>query len=65
MAVVISEILTEVVVTSREAPDGGAAAVGAGGPGAAGGGLGEDAMDAVVRRATERVLEVLRREWDR
>jgi hypothetical protein len=64
MAVVISEILTEVVLTSAEAPDGGAGAGGAGGAGAAGG-LGEDAMDVVVRRATERVLEVLRREWDR
>jgi hypothetical protein len=62
MAVVISEILTEVVLTSQEGPDGGA---GAGSAGAAGGGLGEDAMDVVVRRATERVLEVLRREWDR
>jgi hypothetical protein len=63
MAVVISEILTEVVLTPREAPDGAAAAGGSGG--GAAGGLPEDAMDAVVRRATERVLEVLRREWDR
>jgi hypothetical protein len=65
MAVVISEILTEVVLTSQEGPDGGAGAGSAGGASAAGGGLGEDAMDVVVRRATERVLEVLRREWDR
>lgn len=65
MAVVISEILTEVVLTPREGPDGAPTPGGAGGGSAAGGGLPEDAMDAVVRRATERVLEVLRREWDR
>ncbi|MGH9152755.1 MAG: hypothetical protein ACRD03_10240 [Acidimicrobiales bacterium] len=62
MAVVISEILTEVVLKG-ETPDGAATPGGAGT--AAGGGLPEDAMDAVVRRATERVLEALRREWDR
>jgi hypothetical protein len=64
MAVVISEILTEVVLTQHGGPDGGATAGGTGG-GAAGGGLSQDAMDVVVRRAAERVLEVLRREWDR
>jgi hypothetical protein len=63
MAVVISEIVTEVVLTQQVGP-GGATAGGTGGS-AAGGGLPEDALDAVVRRATERVLEVLRREWDR
>ena len=61
MAVVISEIVTEVVLTQQVEPSGGATS----GGGAAGGGLPEDALDAVVRRATERVLEVLRREWDR
>lgn len=55
MAVVISEIVTEVVVAPRDQTPSGPAA----------GGLDEDAMDAVVRRATERVLETLRREWDR
>lgn len=59
MAVVISEILTEVVLTRQDTP-GGAPAAGTG-PG----GLPDDVMDAVVRRAAERVLEVLRREWDR
>lgn len=56
MAVVISEIVTELVISRRDAA--GAEAT----PTAA---LPEEAMDAVVRRATERVLEVLRREWDR
>lgn len=56
MAVVISEIVTELVVapratTANEAPGGAA--------------LADEAMDAIVRRAAERVLEVLRREWDR
>ncbi|MGK5110800.1 MULTISPECIES: hypothetical protein [unclassified Geodermatophilus] len=63
MAVVISEILTEVVLTRPGGPGGGTAAGGTGGDAAAGG-LPEDVMDVVVRRATERVLEVLRREWD-
>ncbi len=56
MPVVISEIVTEVVLSPTTPPDA-VAPVGAG--------LADDAMDAVVRRATERVLEVLRREWDR
>ncbi len=55
MAVVISEIVTEVVLAPR-------AAEGAPAPG---GGLSEDDLDLVVRRAVERVVEVLRREWDR
>lgn len=54
MAVVISEIVTEVVV-------GGPAAAGT----AAGGGAAQPDVEAIVRMATERVLEVLRREWDR
>lgn len=62
MAVVISEIITEVVLSPQPA-DGSAGAAGAAGAGP--GGLPDDAMDDVVRRATERVLEVLRREWDR
>lgn len=70
MAVVIAEILTEVVLTQQAGPGAGAglgamAGSGSGGGGAAGTGLAEDAMDIVVRRAAERVLEVLRREWDR
>ncbi|KRD42943.1 hypothetical protein ASE38_01210 [Cellulomonas sp. Root930] len=62
MAVVISEIVTEVVL----APPGGAPGS-AGSPGTAAAGTdgADDPMDVVVRRATERVLEVLRREWDR
>lgn len=55
MAVVISEIVTEVVLAPRDDDA----------PPAAPGAFPEEAMDAVVRRATERVLEVLRREWDR
>jgi hypothetical protein len=65
MAVVISEILTEVVLTQGQGPDTTASAGPADRGGAAGGGLSEDAMDAVVRRAAERVVEMLRREWDR
>lgn|GEM_PF-658928 len=60
MAVVISEIVTEVVL-SRPGADGPAGTAGTGGAA----GLSDDAMDDVVRRAAERVLEVLRREWDR
>ena len=60
MAVVISEIITEVVLNP---PEGAAGTPGAGA--ATAGGLPDDALDDVVRRATERVLEVLRREWDR
>ena len=55
MPVVISEIVTEVVVAPR---------TGAAAP-APVGQLDEAQMDAIVRRAVERVLEVLRREWDR
>ncbi len=56
MAVVIAEIVTEVVLTPTTPPDAAAPA---------GAGPDDDALDVVVRRATERVLEVLRREWDR
>lgn len=56
MAVVISEIVTEFVVAPRpddadNAPAGAAA-------------VPDEVVDAIVRRATERVLEILRREWD-
>ena len=56
MPVVISEIVTEIVVAP--APDGAAAAPQAGT-------LDDAAAEVIVRRAVERVLEVLRREWDR
>lgn len=53
MAVVIGEIVTETVLAPAEPP-------------AAGSSSRTDAdLDLVVRRAVERVLEVLRREWDR
>lgn len=55
MPVVIGEIVTEVVVAPRTDVAGPAPE----GP------LGDAAMEAIVRRAVERVLEVLRREWDR
>lgn len=56
MAVVIGEIVTETVVAP--APDAAAPA--------ASGASGTDLdLDLVVRRSVERVLEVLRREWDR
>lgn len=53
MAVVIHEIVTELVVAAAPtaAP-------------AAGSSLDADREEAIVRRATERVLEILRREWD-
>jgi hypothetical protein len=54
VAVVINEIVSEVVLSG---PAGERAAEGA--P------SGDDRMDEVVRRAAERVLEHLRREWDR
>ncbi len=55
MAVVIGEIVTEAVVAPRSE---GTAAT----PGAP---LQDDAhMELIVRRSTERVLEILRREWD-
>jgi hypothetical protein len=56
MAVVIGEIVTETVF-APPADAGGSA------PGGSGGG--DVDVDVVVRRAVERVLEVLRREWDR
>lgn len=55
MALVIGEIVTETVV----APFPGPASAPAGGLPA------EIDTEEIVRRATERVLEVLRREWDR
>ncbi len=57
MAVVIGQIVTETVVVGRaDAP----ADAPAGSPG-----IQEAQIDAIVRRATERVLDTLRREWDR
>jgi hypothetical protein len=53
MAVVIGEIVTETVLGPQAAEAAPAA------------GAGEPELDLVVRRAVERVLEVLRREWDR
>ena len=55
MAVVIGEIVTETVLAPPAAASESATTAGGG----------EVDVDAVVRRATERVLEVLRREWDR
>ncbi|MFI7480965.1 hypothetical protein ACH9EU_00975 [Kocuria sp. M1R5S2] len=55
MAVVIGEIVTETVVAPLPGPP---AAPAAAPPG-------EIDTEEIVRRATERVLEVLRREWDR
>lgn len=54
MAVTIGEIVTETLVA---APAPAAPATGA--PAA------DADMDLIVRRAAERVLEILRREWDR
>jgi hypothetical protein len=54
VAVVISEIVTEVVL-DRPGPAGPA-------PGDT---WTDEDLDLVVRRAAERVLETLRREWDR
>lgn len=54
MPVVISEIITETAVAPADA------GTAAGGPDAA-----QPDLDLVVRRAVERVLEVLRQEWDR
>lgn len=56
MPVVIGEIVSEIVVAPR--PDAGA-------PSPEAGALDEEAFETIVRRAVERVLEVLRREWDR
>lgn len=57
MAVVIREIVSEVTVGEEPAEQPAAAA--------AGGAMGEDEEERIVRRATERVLEHLRREWER
>jgi hypothetical protein len=54
MPVYISEIVTEAVI-ARQPDEAGAAAA----P------RGEPDVDLIVRRAVERVLEILRREWDR
>jgi hypothetical protein len=54
VAVVIREIVTEVVL-SPEPPA----------PTPASRELPDEVVDLIVRRATERVVEVLRREWDR
>lgn len=54
MPVVIGQIVTETVL----APPGEAA-------GAASAPRSADEIEIIVRRATERVLETLRREWDR
>jgi hypothetical protein len=56
MPVVIREIITEVVLS----PEGDAT----GSTAASAGGMSPDDLDHVVRRASERVLEILRREWD-
>lgn len=56
MAVVIREIVTEVVLTPE--PTTGETAAPAGE-------VPEEVVDLIVRRCTERVVEVLRREWDR
>ena len=55
MPVVITEVVTEVVLAPTPDP---------GSPGA-GAPVDEELLELVVRRAAERVLEVLRREWDR
>jgi Family of unknown function (DUF5908) len=57
MPVVIREIVTEVVLvphptTTTEPPSAEAD-------------LADDAAERIVRRAAERVLDILRREWDR
>lgn len=59
MPVVIREIVTEVALSasSQERPD-------ATTPGSAQQ-LSEEELDRVVRRCSERVLETLRREWER
>lgn len=54
MAVVIGEIVTETVLAPPAAESAPATS-----------GSGDADVDLIVRRATERVLEVLRREWDR
>ncbi len=57
MSVLINQVITEVVLGDERTPNDGAG--GAGAPR-------DDAfVEQVVRAATERVLESLRREWDR
>jgi hypothetical protein len=56
MPIVIREVVSEVVLTGRPRDDAGA---GAPAP------TGAVDTDDIVRRAAERVLEQLRREWDR
>lgn len=63
MPVVITEIVTEVVLSREPGPAGAGGAAAAASP--AGTGLSGDDLDLVVRRASERVLEILRQEWDR
>jgi hypothetical protein len=58
MPVVINEVVTEVVLGAEPAGDTTPAVAVAAKPDAAW-------TDLVVRRAAERVLEVLRREWER
>jgi sugar/nucleoside kinase (ribokinase family) len=58
MAVVIGEVVTETAAAPTGAGDANASATASG--------MSDEAqLDLVVRRATERVLETLRREWDR
>jgi len=54
MAVVIGQIVTETAADPRPADSHAESA-----------GLVDDQLETVVRRATDRVLETLRREWDR
>lgn len=58
MPVIIREIVTEVVLSPEAGTAGGAA------PAGGGTAMAPDELDQVVRRASERVLEILRREWD-
>ena len=55
MAVVIGQIVTETALSQPPTTD----------PSAASGSEGDAQIDLIVRRATERVLETLRRDWDR
>jgi hypothetical protein len=59
VTVVIHEVVTEVVLGAEPAQ----ASAGAG-TGPAAGAPGDETVELIVRRATERVLETLRREWD-
>lgn len=58
MAVVIGEVVTETVAEQARTD-----AAGSGRPASAG--TDDAQLELIVRRATERVLETLRREWDR